>query len=236
MSFHHRSTFGNKRKSHKINGKSKPSSSSTSKSFGRIDENEKKINDKKRLFRHCNQFRDVGKAQRKATSKEKRKIHREKLIKNKLKYYGGKQIGGIPKVVVIIGLSPYSDTNKVKKHLLNYCNGNDDKYDECLANRDGKKQNFIFYECNDRNDIHSTLDICKIADIILLISSSKPRDTMNESDKLNDCMLGLDDKSSLFCSLIRNIGGGGQGGITIYGLYQPRFYKLKKIININNVN
>ena len=245
--FHHRSTFSNKRKSHKINGKSKSSSSSlssTKKVFGRIDDNDKKKNNnnKNNKFLHCNQFRDIGKAQRKAISKEKRKIHREKLIKNKLKYYGGKLVGGIPKVIVLIALSPYSNTNKIKKHFLKYCgiecndsndnNDNDKKMTQCQANIGNKKQNFIIYQCSNRDDIYSIFDICKIADIILLVSSPSPflNNNDNDNDNDNDNILGFDDKSSLFCSLIRNIGGGGCGGITIYGLYQTKFHK-----NLNNL-
>eukprot|EP01084_Bolivina_argentea_P304063 525059_1 len=114
--FHHRSNFVNKRKSHKIPGKGKPSQNS--KQFGRtLPESENNNNGNNRKFRHCNEFRDIGKTQRKASAKEKRKIHREKLIKNKLKYFSNIS-GGIPKIISLIGLSPYSNTKKKKKTFI----------------------------------------------------------------------------------------------------------------------
>merc|ERR1712154_761054 len=120
-------------------------------------------NGNNRKFRHCSQFRDIGKAQRKATAKEKRKVHREQLIKNKLRYYGKVQ-GGTPKIVALIPLSPHSNTKKVKKHLLKHCGLNTKKEKEnetnieCQAIIGGnKKSNFIIYECLDRNDTFSVL-------------------------------------------------------------------------------
>eukprot|EP01083_Nonionella_stella_P025126 69208_1 len=218
--FHHRSNFGSKRKSHKLKGKSKPSSDN--KSFGRTC-NDPNPNDRK--FRHCNQFRDIGKAQRKATAKERRKTHREQAIKTKLKYYAKIQ-GGTPKIIAVVALSPHSDTNKVTQHLLRHCgidtrNASTPTMAECQATiGSNKKSNYIIYQCSNRDDTHSVLDICKIADIILLIASPKPPD--DTEYKLTDCILGLDDKSKLFCSLIKSVGGGS--GTTVYGLYQPKFY------------
>lgn len=145
------------------------------------------------------------------------------MMETKLRYHGRMQ-GGTPKVVALIALSPYSDIRKVTRHLLKHCGierrlKKSENVHDVQAQIGGKKSNFVIFECVDRDDTFSILDICKIADIILLVASPSPKSEDNEQ---NDCILGLDDRSKLFCSLIKSVGGAT--GATVYGLYQPKFY------------
>jgi len=198
-----------------------------------VNEKKKESENGERKFRvHDSQFRDIGKAQRKAIAKEKRKVHRDKLIETRLRYFGQSK-AGIPKIVVLIALSPNANTSKVEQHLLQHCNvqqtsNQSQSAVECQAvmNGSNQKSNYLIYRCQDREDMYCMLDMCKIADIILLIAapSASASASSSGSTASNEQVLGLDEKSKVLCSLIKAVGG-GSGGTTIYGLYQPAVFR-----------
>jgi len=137
-------------------------------------------------------------------------------------------------VVVLIALSPHSDIRKVTGHLLRHCGierppKGSKSVHEVQAQIGGKKANFVLVECLDREDTLSHLDLCKIADIVLLVATPRPK---AESEGWNDCMLALDERSKVFCSVIKSVGGAS--GATVYGLYQAKFYRGLSDLKKNN--
>ena len=100
-------------------------------------------------------------------------------------FHGVSQDGGYGAAGALL---PHANARKVRRH----CGGeaSEGAMDECQTSVGAQKANFVVFECAGRDSL-SVLDVCKVADVVLLVCSPSPSPVGMSSA----CLLGLDERS-----------------------------------------